>query len=700
MGTFYGKSGIMNFQKLLHSFDRKKLAVSIDFETYYDDQCSVKGTSYYGYTRHPKFDPYMVAIYSEALGIDYVGHPTGFDWNLISGAIWLAHNAAFDEIVYDSMVDHLKLVSRVEPHCWVDTAALCAFMGAPRNLAGASAALLGRKRDKTVRSDMKGKKFADVSHDEQQRWLEYARDDAVDCYQLWDKFGDRWPDREVLLSIHTVQCIKRGVYVDLDAIKKDFQVVQTAVHNAEKLIPWSGELVYTKTGKIKTSHGMPVVKSPTSTKELAAYCKDNGIPMPSTTAAKEKEFQEWEETYGAKFPVIRYIQTWRKCNRLVNLYEEMLGRVRPDGRMEFPFAYFGAGNTGRWSGRPGGGSHQGSEDKGINMQNLIKDALFFDKDCLFLGQGNAKNAPEGTDHIIEFRNRFIAGPGKKFVVSDLSQIEPRCLGWVTKDTSFLEACRRTSPYQAHAESTKAWSPEKGDLKKKDPKLYALSKAQVLALGYQAGWRKFIDMASLYVDKDTFNEIFLHDVSVKDVEGFLGTLTYCYENLGKKDLLEWENLDVPTRKIWVNSWKIVSDFREKKPKIKALWDSMASLLTKSASSGEDLEVVLPSGRTIAYRRLSKHDLSGEIIKGQRKKLYGGILVENLIQAFARDVFGECILNLERAGYPVIWHVHDEAIAEVEMWVAKHAVELTMTKTPDWCRGLPLAAEAVESNCYLK
>jgi len=473
----------MEFRDLITHLSPGIPAVAVDFETYYDDECSVSGSSYWTYTHHPKFDPYMVAIYSKELGIEFVGHPKDFDWGTIAGYIWVAHNSPFDQAVYESMTRHLKWMPHVQCHTWINSADICRYKGVPGSLAKAMKVLYDVKRSKQVRSDMKGKRFDDVDDDEKERWLDYAMDDARDCYRIWDDFKHEWPRREMLLSIHTCEQIRRGVYVDRPALEADLVVLQNAVTTAERMIPWAGEVVRTKTGKIKTKKGQPVLKSPTSSVELKKYCRDNGIPVPKTTSVKEKAYQEWEALYGKQVPIVKHIQTWRRCNRLVRVIEDIIGRIRDDGRMEFPMCYFGAGNTGRWSGRPGGYSIRGEDEKGINMQNLLKTSLFFDKDCVLIGEGDAEDKknppPKETDYIFNLRHRFVAPPGKRFAIFDASQIEPRVLAVLSGDTDFLERCKKVSPYQAHAEVTMGWDPAKGSLKDNDKPMYALAKARCL-----------------------------------------------------------------------------------------------------------------------------------------------------------------------------------------------------------------------------
>jgi DNA polymerase len=86
---------------------------------------------------------------------------------------------------------------------------------------------------------------------------------------------------------------------------------------------------------------------------------------------------------------------------------------------------------------------------------------------------------------------------------------------------------------------------------------------------------------------------------------------------------------------------------------------------------------------------------------RRHFYGGKLVENLVQATARDVFAEQIVDMEyNRGWCNLFSSHDEAILEVDQSVTAKQVEEAMGKCPEWLKGCPIAAKAKEVVCYLK
>ena len=123
------------------------------------------------------------------------------------------------------------------------------------------------------------------------------------------------------------------------------------------------------------------------------------------------------------------------------------------------------------------------------------------------------------------------------------------------------------------------------------------------------------------------------------------------------------------------------------------------------------IQLPSGRKLSYckPRLEPGKYGQKITyEGQGSKVYfvredtyGGKLVENIVQATARDVLAEAMLRLNEAGFPIVFHVHDEVIAECKH--DEHSLDEMndiLSQTPDWADGLPLAAEGFETEYYQK
>jgi DNA polymerase len=263
---------------------------------------------------------------------------------------------------------------------------------------------------------------------------------------------------------------------------------------------------------------------------------------------------------------------------------------------------------------------------------------------------------------VDLRACIVPRAGKKFIISDLAQIEPRVLAWLCGDEVLLDAVRNGyGIYEAFAVSTGMWKGEKGTIKKTDPAIYALSKAQVLGLGYGCGAKKFVLVSKLMA-----------------------------------------GLDIDETR----SKQIVDSYRRKNTKVVALWNQLERGF--KGSQREDYMVELPSGRQQKYFGITtqkgatgKPDWRASVTLGGPKfPFWGGKLTENLVQAAARDVFGEAILRLEKAGLPVVAHIHDEVILEVDKDVSCEDVNNIMAVTPDWLSGCPIQAESQEAECYKK
>ena len=127
----------------------------------------------------------------------------------------------------------------------------------------------------------------------------------------------------------------------------------------------------------------------------------------------------------------------------------------------------------------------------------------------------------------------------------------------------------------------------------------------------------------------------------------------------------------------------------------------------------LFIGLPSGRRIAYVKpeIGENRFGGKSItymgmdqtskKWTRLETWGGKLVENIVQAFARDCLAESIMKLYKAGYRVVFHVHDEVILdEPKDRSSAQEVAALMGQPIEWAPGLPLNADAYECEYYRK
>ena len=656
--------------------------VAFDFETYYSKKLkyTLTGLIAETYCQHELFDPYMLSVYDGSE--KWVGHPKDFNWSALDGTRGIAHNKYFDLSVLNEMARRglCPAPGFAETHC---TANMTAYLCGRRPLAGALEHLMGIKVDKTARSDADGKHWpAQFSPEEQATMKTYAMNDAIHTWNLWDKFNSQWPDVEKRLSNITIEQGMRGVQINTELL--DTYIMQThEVKTAtEKQLPWLRD------DGDEENTWEDFNAKPTSSKCVAEMCRRSGIPCPPLKSEDQEGFDLWEATYSKEHKWIVALGAWRSINKLYKTFLVMKSRIRPDGTMPFALLYFGA-HTGRWTGTAK-----------INFQNMRKKPVFIGHDRLTLvddkftdfcvDQKYATGAyPSEVLWDIDFRALILPRPGKKMILSDLAQIEPRVLAWLSGNTALLDKIRGgMAIYEAFARDKMGWTG--GDLRRENKSGYALAKAQVLGLGYGAGWEKFITLAAMSG----------LDITKDDPE---------FERVQNKRTGNMEQ-----KSGWgKRSREIVKTFRADNPQITGLWKALEESMQRCV--GENFVVTLPNGRAMTYekirceRRMEVNKETGlpqsrsvytAQIGFKRVMTYGGKLCENITQATARDVFGEQIVALDAAGHTNLFSSHDEAILEVDNDVTAADIERTMSVTPEWLAGCPIGAEAKAVSHYEK
>lgn len=684
------------FHNFSLDFLKAKVAV-VDYETEYSDEYSVSDMSYWHYCHDPRFRAYRVGIVTND-GFRWVGDPKDAPWDRIKDYVWVSHNRPFDWSVH-TRLQELGIAPPWHPPYWGNSANLCAWIRAPRSLAKATKALFGITHSKAIRDkDMKGKKWEEFDAATQKRIDEYALRDCDLALRIWMENIHRWPANEVRISDIVDNRGLRGLTADKAGMEADMDVLRRAVHSALIRIPW---------------HDNPEEK-PLSAKACAAECRKHGIPSPVSLSMTDEDTQRWEDEYGEKFPFVAAMRDYRRMNAVLKKYETIYSRIKADGRFEFSIAYLGT-HTGRTS-----GTDKTAGRAGANMLNLPRDPFYLRDDLSVvhkkaeLGEiaayrkKNKGALPPGIAHFIDLRSKIVAAPGHKFVITDAAQIEARITNWLANDKKTLDLIRKgVSVYDAHAIALMGEKPEYDasgkviSLKKINPQKYALAKARELALGFQAGHIKFIAMAKLYIGDEDFDLIFNKPYFPGDVDLYEGYLEATKQNALLK---EFRAADETTRRIRIESWKQVEQFREaKKHTLVALWKRMQSDLDSSVASGGRHEIELPDGRKLTYFNVQERegDIVAQVeIDGAFKYFYSGKLLENSVQAFARQIFCWFQLKLDDLGVPVVLDIYDEVVCEVPVDFDESIVTRVMSTTPPFAPGLPLGAETETSTYYKK
>jgi hypothetical protein len=648
--------------------------IAFDFETFYSKKLkySIRTLIDEKYCQYELFDPYMISVSDGANS--WAGPRNAFNWDAIDGQMLVSHNRKFDNSVYDEMVVR-GWAPKLNFAGWHCTANLTSYLCNRRSLAESFEYLMGKRLSKEARASAENKHWPqDFSPEEQKAMIDYARGDAFHCWQLWDKFSHLWPESERRLSNLTIDQGRRGVQINVELLDQYLCQSHEMLQKTEDLIPWIKDSVEPEWEEF-------VIK-PTSSKCAAEQCRRTGIPCPPVKADDEEGYEAWETQHGPTNTWVYALTAWRSVNKLFQTLKVMKSRIRPDGSMPFGLKYFGA-HTGRWSG-----------DAKINFQNFRKRPVLCNEHGLMEANEKRISAaikqlyatgvwPEWVKYAVDIRHLIIPRPGKRMILSDLSQIEPRVLAWMCGDVKLLEMIRGgMGIYEAFARVNMGWTG--GKLKDEDPLKYNLTKIQVLGLGYGCGWEKFISIAAGYELDLTENDPEFIVQADAQVSGYGST-----------------------------SKKIVADFREKNPKIPALWRNLDDDFRQSI--GGDFSMTLPSGRRMKYEKVrgetrivpdkdgkpKRKSIFTADVGGRRVETYGGKLTENAVQAIARDIFAHHLLLLEDAGVTNLFSSHDEAIIETDNpSITPKEVERIMSTCPEWISGLPVGAEAKEVLHYLK
>lgn len=356
-------------------------------------------------------------------------------------------------------------------------------------------------------------------------------------------------------------------------------------------------------------------------------------------------------------------------------YDAIEQAVCQDGRVRGLLQFYGANRTGRWAGRL------------VQVQNLprtyteplelARDLVKGRKlDALKLIYGSV---PDTLSQLI--RTAFIAAPGNVLIDADFSAIEARVISWLAGEEWRLEVFRTHGKIYEASASQMFGVPI--DLIKKGNPEYALrqkGKVAELALGYQGSTGALINMGAL-------------DMGIPEED--LPDIVSRWRDANKRIRDLWYKVDAAAVQVITQGGSVgVSSII-----LAHEWD---------ATQGTDyMTITLPSGRKLFYNApqigvnqwgnpsISYMGMDQTTKKWKRIETYGGKLVENCVQAIARDCLAQAIEHLEAAGLPVIFHIHDEVVIDIRPFADNEAmlaktVEI-MSRPVPWAPGLPLGAD---------
>ena len=417
----------------------------------------------------------------------------------------------------------------------------------------------------------------------------------------------------------------------------------------------------------KRAYELTGLENPNSVAQLKGWLGDKG--MEAESLSKKAVADMIAETDGEVEELLRLRLLMAKTS--VKKYEAMERSVCSDGRVHGLLQFYGANRTGRFAGRL------------VQIQNLpqnhlpdlelarelVKQRRFEDIELLY------DSTPNVLSELI--RTAFIPKPGCRFVVADFSAIEARVLAWLSGEQWRLDVFTSHGKiYEASASSMFHVPME--EITKGSP-LRQKGKLAELGLGFGGASGALISMGAL-------------DMGLTEDE--LPPLVAAWRKANPHITQFWWDVDAA-------AIKAVTE--KQKTKVgKIIFEYKSGILFITLPSGRKLSYVKPR---MAVNRFGRDGLTYEGISENKKwsriETYGPKLVENIVQGTARDLLAEAMLRVEKKGYPIVMHCHDEIIAEVpeDSGSVDEMCEI-MAVQPKWAEGLPLRADGFECRFYKK
>lgn len=576
----------------------------------------------------------------------------------------VAHNSAFERAAY-----HRAFGFYQPPGEWVDTMILAAYNGLPMSLEAAGEAL-GIEQQKLKEGKAlinyfckpckptiaNGGRTRNLPHHAPEKWArfkKYAGRDVEAMRQVFKRLTRyKATDFERKVWAIDARINERGVLVDLDLARAAIDV----------------------DASFKASH----------TEELALL---TGLDNPNSVA----QLKEWLGAVGlhcdslSKSNVADMVKTAtdRTTRRVLELrqllgktstkkYEAMVNAAGADGRVRGITQYYGAGRTGRWAGRL------------VQLQNLPQNHLndigtvreivrAGDLDTLELLYDSV---PDVLSQLI--RTAFIAKPGHTFLVSDYAAIEARVIAYLAGEQWRMDVFAKGGDIYCSSASQMFKVPVvkhgvNGHLRQK-------GKIAELACGYGGGVGA---LKAFGADKMGLTEEEMQHI-----------------------VTQWRAASPSIPKFWRDTERAAMRALEHPGRTLSIPCGV-----KYRRDADALRCLLPSGRVLTYWGARIDDRGGRpsiVFMGQnqttrkweRTDTWGGKLVENIVQAVARDCLAVAMVRLEAAGFSIVFHVHDEVVIEAPDGTPWQSAAEIMGQPIDWAPGLLLRGDGYETKFYMK
>jgi DNA polymerase len=642
-----------------------KNLIFLDFETYYDNEFSLRRMTSANYILDPRFEMIMCAVKANDGPHEIVDGP--------DFPKWLAQFDPADTttVTFNALFDNSILAWRYGfvPHTMIDAMAMA------RTLLGHKlyrfslahiAEYLGQPPKGTAINDVKGMRRADIKAIPYlwTAFMEYAKHDNELCEYIFNKLYPSMPWSERRLMDMVLRCcVEPRFMVDTAMLEAHIDDVKGA---KEQLIIDAGNvdkktIMSTKLFKEALESMGVDIQYKESPSALDEYGAPKLIPAFSKTDEFMEELQNDADPKIAAMAAARVgLKSTLEETRSVKLLSiGMLDWPRAIGTMPIPLRYGGAH------------THRLSGDWGMNMQNMP--------------------TVRGSKGKSKLRLSLKAPPGHTVITCDLGQIEARLVAWICGDKTLLrEFAEKLDPYNQLASSVFGRPVNRKLVGTEDEIMGFIGKTGILGLGYGCG-------------KDKFHAMVVRSARAQGV-----------------DISQIYNQSVGER-----AWRT---YRKRYFKIPDGWYHLDYIVTDvlaNPSGGRSnfgpcvishQRVLLPSGLTLEYDNLqAPSNLTGGHRSytyrygKKRHTLYGAKLLENITQALARIIVMNAALRIRDKGkmrpdpqsYRFVLQAHDELVYIVpndELEFAKKLIHEEMTRPPSWGKDIPLVADIGTGNSY--
>lgn len=575
----------------------------------------------------------------------------------------IAHNSDFERVNF-SALKGLPVGTYIDPEEYIDTAVLASLWGYPRSLKGFCKVVGGEAKDEaggrlinmfSVPNRKGGRTLPEERPADWDAYVEYNRQDVISMRDNIYRLGKGFPSAEEYEAWITATRINdRGIKIDT--------ALAGAAHRQYE------DNKKRDLARVKEITGLA---NPNSVQQFKGWLADQGFEMESIDKAHVAELLERDDLPDEVREAVERKQL--AALSAATKYVIAQGSTNSDGRLRGTIKYSNA-NTGRMTGVT------------LSPHNLPRDHF---TDAEGEHDTEAEQAAidkllagvhVGSEDLKKLVRPLLMGP---FTVSDYSAIEARLTAWAAGEDSVLESFRKGEDiYVATAErmggAKAGFDRQRG-------------KSATLGCGFGGGAGALLNLGGAKI----------------------------YPK-GTPDEVIWEGLTS-----LVETWRIAH------PHIVSWWKQVHTAFDKGGPAsrripvdveivGNDRYVWLPSGRALVYHNCRREYVQPKDRKGkplpyrrrawvcdavvgngtQRRIVGGPTQVENIIQAIGRDLLTHALVNVERAGFRTVTHVHDEIVTETTGGLTVERLSSLMCDLPDWAEGLPVEAAGYTTQRYRK